>query len=166
MGLLLSPDQLSCGSEARPFIPVKISVPQKCFFDFYDVSCALAGMGKDHTLFSLIDGVVFFHKALRYIPGGSQRRRFISVIPMNLAMNSDYQNKVDFVCVNVLRFLVGFFISPSQVQADYIAAFEALRDKKVRQEAARIADPGYERQPLFGPDPFGKKQEWDDINED
>ncbi len=103
------------------------------------------GMGKDHTLFAKVPGVVFFHKALRYIPGGTQRRRFISVIPMDKAMDASYMKS----------------ISDNQ-----IAAFEALRDRKAAKELARVTAFNYERLPQFAPNAFGNKEDWDSLKEE
>ncbi len=101
-------------------------------------------MGKDHTLYAKMPGVVFFHKALRYIPGGTQRRRFISVVPMDKATDQAFIH---------------------QIAADQVRSFEELRDRKLMTEARRVASPLYERLPLYGPNPFGVKADWDSLDE-
>ena len=101
------------------------------------------GMGKDHTLFAEVPGVVFFHKALRYIPGGTRVRRFISVVPMAKACDTAYIQS----------------IADNQV-----AAFEALRDRKLLTELKRKSSPEYERLPIFGADAFGT--DWKSLEED
>lgn len=84
-------------------------------------------MGKDHTLYALCPGVVFFHRATKFTPRANIERRYISVIPFEKANDADFIN---------------------QIVEGPRRAYQELHDSQVAQEKARLEAPDYERLPI------------------
>ena len=85
------------------------------------------GMGKDHTIFALIQGSVFFHKIkIQKTLWKKNKRRFVSVLPEDKENDEEFKNAL----VN-------------HMQAKYDAVEKAKADK----EKARLESPFFD-QPL------------------
>jgi hypothetical protein len=89
------------------------------------------GMGKDHTLFAKVPGVVFFHRAQKQTPQGVIKRRFISILPTAQADDADFRH---------------------QVEQGPIVSFQQLQERKERKERLRVTAPGYSRHAMRAPD--------------